>query len=76
MAENGAYVVDKGKLVYAVDMPENTVHKVIDLCRKYPEILNVLCGKESAYCERGKVNQAFFDLTKIYYHHLKWVEDL
>lgn len=75
VAENGAYVVDKGKLVYAVDMPENTVHKVIDVCRKYPEILNVLCGKESAYCERGKVSQAFFDLTKIYYHHLKWVED-
>lgn len=58
VAENGAYVVDKGNLVYAADMPKNTVHKVIDVCRKYPDILNVLCGKEGAYCERKKVSQA------------------
>lgn len=48
---------------------------LIDVCREYPEVLNVLCGVESAYCQRGTVSQAFFDLTGIYYHRLKWVDD-
>ncbi len=30
---------------------------------------------ESAYCQRGTVSQEFFDLTAIYYHRLKWVDD-
>lgn len=29
-----------------------------------------------AYCEYGTVSQEFFDLTGIYYHRLKWAEDL
>lgn len=37
--------------------------------------LNVLCGVNSAYCERGTVSQDFFDLTSIYYHRLQWVDD-
>ena len=48
---------------------------VIDVCREYPEVKNVLCGLHSAYCQRGTVSQAFFDLTHIYYHRLQWVDD-
>ena len=66
---------DKGELVFAADMEKDTVDAVIDVCRKYPEIENVLCGVDSAYCERGTVSQAFFELTSIYYHRLKWVDD-
>lgn len=48
---------------------------IVDVCREYPEIQNVLCGLNSAYCEHGNVDQDFFDLTKIYYHHLQWTYD-
>lgn len=76
VAENGAFVKDRRELVFTADMPRETVAAAIDLCREYPEISNVLCGVESAYCQRGSVTQEFFDLTEIYYHRLKWVEDL
>lgn len=75
VAENGAFVKDKKELVFTANMPKETVDFVIDICREYPEILNVLCGVESAYCQRGTVSQEFYDLTSIYYHRLKWVDD-
>lgn len=75
VAENGAFVKDRKELVFAANMPKETVDFVIDICRDYSEILNVLCGVESAYCQRGTVSQAFYNLTSIYYHRLKWVDD-
>ena len=75
VAENGAFVKDEDELLFHASMDKEVVHQVIDECRKYPEILNVLCGLESAYCQKGTVSQEFFDLTSIYYHHLKWVDD-
>lgn len=75
VAENGAFVKDQKELVFTADIPKETVDEVIDVCREYPEIQNVVCGLNSAYCERRSVDQAFFDLTKIYYHHLEWVND-
>lgn len=75
VAENGAFVKDKTELVFTADIPKETVDFVIDICREYPEILNVLCGVDSAYCQRGTVSQEFFDLTAVYYHRLKWVDD-
>lgn len=75
VAENGAFVKDHKELVFAADMPKETVDLVIDVCREYPDILNVLCGVNSAYCQRGTVSEEFFELTKIYYHHLEWVDD-
>lgn len=75
VAENGAFVKDRTELIFSADMPRETVNAVIDLCREYPDIRNVMCGVNSAYCQRGSVDQAFFDLTGIYYHRLKWVDD-
>lgn len=75
VAENGAFVKDGKELVFTADMPKSVVDAVIDVCREYPEISNVLCGVESAYCQRGTVSQEFFDLTAVYYHRLKWVDD-
>ncbi len=76
VAENGAFVKDRKELVFTANMPKETVDFVIDVCREYPEILNVLCGVNSAYCQRGTVSQEFFELTNIYYHRLQWVDDL
>ena len=76
VAENGAFVKDRTELVFTANMSKETVDYVIDVCREYPEILNVLCGVESAYCQRGAVSQEFFDATRQFYHRLKWVDDL
>ena len=76
VAETGAFVKDRKELVFTANMPKETVDFVIDICREYPEILNVLCGVDSAYCQHGTVSQEFFELTNIYYHRLKWTDDL
>lgn len=55
--KNGAFVKDRTELVFAADMQKETVDAVIDVCREYPEISNVLCGMECAYCQRGTVSQ-------------------
>lgn len=49
---------DRTELVFAADMPKETVDAVIDV-QEYPEISNVLCGMESAYCQRRTVSQEF-----------------
>ena len=66
VAENGAFVKDKTEVLFSADMPRKAIEVVLDLCKDYPEVKNVMCGLNSAYCERGKVSQAFFDLTNIY----------
>ena len=76
VAENGALVKDRRELVFTANMPKETVDFVISVCREYPEILTVLCGVDSAYCQRGAVSQEFFELTNTYYHRLEWVDDL
>lgn len=75
VAENGAFVKDRKELVFTANMAKETVDFVIDICDEYPEVLNVLCGVNSAYCQRGTVSQEFFELTNIYYHRLQWTDD-
>lgn len=75
VAENGAFVKDREELVFTAEIPKDTVDFVIDVCREYPEVLNVMCGVNSAYCQRGTVSQAFYDLTAVYYHRLQWTDD-
>lgn len=75
VAENGAFVKDQKEMIFAADMPKETVDTVIDVCWEYPEVWNVLCGVKSAYCQRGTVSQEFFELTSHYYHRLEWVDD-
>lgn len=76
VAENGAFVKDGKERIFAADMPHSTVEQVIDLCRKYPQINTILCGVNSAYCQKGTVSQAFFGFASLYYHRLAWVDDL
>ncbi len=76
VAENGAFVKDRKELVFAAEIPKETVDFVLDVCSEYPEIWNVLCGLDSAYCQRGMVSQAFFERTGNYYHRLRWADDL
>ena len=72
VAENGAFVKDCGELIFAADIPKKIVDEVADFCGNYPEILNVLCGVKSAYCERGKVSEEFFNLRKCVHKIKMW----
>ena len=76
VAENGAYVKDCKEVLFTADMDRHTVDAVIDVCREYPEIMTILCGADSAYCQRGMVSERFFEEMKRYYHRLTWVDDL
>ena len=75
VAENGALVKDREELVFAASIPGRRWILWSTYAGRYPEVKNVLCGLHSAYCQRGTVSQAFFDLTHIYYHRLQWVDD-
>ncbi|MDG6119826.1 Cof-type HAD-IIB family hydrolase [Lactococcus formosensis] len=75
VAENGALVKDKDTLLFSADMSREAIKATLDLLKNYPDVKNVICGLESAYCERGKVSDEFFELTNKYYHRLKWVDD-
>ncbi|MGX6978074.1 Cof-type HAD-IIB family hydrolase [Vagococcus elongatus] len=75
VAENGAFVKDKEELVFSADISKTAVLSVLELCKKYPEVKNVMCGLASAYLERGTVSEKFYELTSTYYHRLKWVDD-
>lgn len=76
VAENGAFVKDRQELVFAADIPKETVELVIDICAEYPDVINILCGVESAYCKRGNVSREFMELTDIYYRRLRWVDEI
>lgn len=75
VAENGAYVRDRDELIFTAQIPKGTADAVIDVCRAYPDISTVVCGLESAYCQRGTVSRDFYNLTGIYCHRLMWVDD-
>lgn len=75
VAENGALVKDKDTFIFSADVPKESIQSVLELCKNNPEIQNVMCGRNSAYCERGTVSKEFFELTNIYYHKLTWIDD-
>lgn len=75
IAENGAFVKDKEELVFSANISKEAIASVLALCNQHPEIQNVMCGLNSAYCQRGNVSEEFFALTNIYYHKLQWVEN-
>lgn len=75
VAENGAMVKDKTELLFNVNIEHALVEEMIDFCHQF-EIQYVLCGLHSAYCQKGKISQEFFDDMAIYYHRLEWVDDI
>src|SRR5699024_9385761 len=51
VAENGALVKDKEELVFSADVPKEAILSVLEICKQHPEIKNVMCGLNNAYCE-------------------------
>ena len=75
ISENGAIIESHGRIIKVNEMATDVVDEMILFAHHHPEIEWVMCGAANAYCERGQVDQAFFDQTNFYYHHLKWVDN-
>lgn len=73
-AENGTYVVHKGKELFLNALDPEAAMEFIDIGRKIDGAQLILCGKESAYVESK--DEAFYNEIKQYYERLQIVEDL
>lgn len=70
VAENGAFVVEQGQEVFAVDIPKKDVQQILEEVVTHNKFSIVLCGKESAYVLES-VSDSFFETMNKYYHRLK-----
>lgn len=76
VSENGGYIVKEGKELFAVEIKEDTFHKVLDVISKYPEItINIVCGKKSAYMHSSTPDETFNIFLK-YFPVMIRVDDL
>lgn len=75
VAENGAFVVEKGVELFSVDIPKESVTLILDELISHTTISVVLCGKESAYVHES-VSDSFFQIVNKYYHRLQRVPNL
>lgn len=73
VAENGAFIVDQGEEVFAVDIPKSDVLLILDELINHEKLLVVLCGKESAYVLES-VSEDYYKIINRYYHRLKRVQ--
>jgi Cof subfamily protein (haloacid dehalogenase superfamily) len=74
IAENGTYVVARGREVSSDCLALDVAQEVIRRVRAIPEAGAVLCGKRSAYIERE--DPRFVEHVKLYYERLEVVPDL
>ena len=73
-AENGTYVVYKGKEIYLNPLKREDANKFIEIGRNLEHTQLILCGKNSAYIETEDKN--FYKEINKYYERLEIVEDL
>jgi len=73
-AENGTYVVYKGKEVYLNPLKRDDANTFIKIGRTLEHTQLVLCGKNSAYIETQDDN--FYKEINKYYERLEIVDDL
>ncbi|WP_075981610.1 Cof-type HAD-IIB family hydrolase [Bacillus massilinigeriensis] len=74
IAENGAFVVDRGTEVFSVEIPKKDVNLIIEEISRYPQLSFVLCGKERAYILENESDE-FYRMVNLYYHRLNRVQD-
>ena len=74
IAENGSYVVYRGREMFSNIMDRKSVEKIVEKVKKRPGISITLCGKKSAYVD---INDTyFFPVVEKYYDRVSRVEDL
>lgn len=74
IAENGTFVVYKGKELLVNGLDKETVNELIEIGRTIKESYIILCGKKSAYIEKS--DERFIKQTEKYYERYEIVEDL
>ena len=74
IAENGTYVVYKGKELYSHTLNLQEAKKFVELARMIEGVHIVLCGKKSAYIEHS-APEALAEVNK-YYTRCQLVDDL
>jgi len=74
IAENGTYVVARGREISSDCLALEVAQQVVSRVRSIPEAGAVLCGKRSAYIERR--DGPFVDQATLYYTRLRVEEDL
>ena len=74
IAENGTFVVYKGKELIVNSLEKNIAKELIEIGRTIPNSYVILCGKNSAYIESH--NERLIKQTSKYYERYKIVENL
>jgi len=74
-AENGSYVVAEGKEIFVAKAPDELVKEVLDILQDFAGAKALVCGKNSAYMQKGQ-SQELLDYMGQYYYRLKEVDDL
>ena len=74
IAENGTFVVYKGKELIVNSLEKNIAKELIEIGRTIPNSYVILCGKNSAYIESH--DKRLIKQTAKYYERYKIVEDL
>ena len=74
IAENGTFVVYKGKELIVNSLEKNIAKELIEISRTIPNSDVILCGKNSAYIESH--DERLIKQTAKYYERYKIVEDL
>lgn len=74
IAENGTFVVYKGKELIVNSLEKNIAKELIEIGRTIPNSYVILCGKNSAYIESH--DERLIKQTAKYYERYKIVENL
>ena len=75
IAENGALVFEKGKIIYKEVMENKDVRLCLDRIGSMPTGIPIVCGAKSAYAKKIK-DEEFQQNAAMYYEHLEYVDDL
>ena len=73
-AENGSYIVHRGKEMLAQTLPVESVYELVNIGRGNPTSKLVLCGKNTAYIENAE--EPFINHLSVYFERFEVVEDL
>lgn len=75
VSENGGYIVKEGKEIFSVEIKPNIYHQIVDVLKKYPEMICIVCGKKSAYVTHDMSEKDFQFFLK-YFPKMIRVDDL
>ena len=74
IAENGSYVVYRGRELFVQAIDRETVDRLITIARGIPDAFIILCGKKQAYIEND--TPEFVKNVNMYYDRWEKVDDL